>query len=165
VRRYSDEFKLTAVRLSQECGIQVQTVAADGRTVAGACPTAAARAQVRPPPSGARPLKQSHPVLCRAKGDVFAFLASLVVAHDSQRSVSALCRRRRLARRLLPREGGAHMESFFHSLEAELTRGVVFADDRELRRAPQQYMRYYNTTRLHSSLGYRSPLVFEQRTA
>src|SRR3954466_11718524 len=28
VRRYSDEFKLTAVRLSQQQGIQVQTVAA-----------------------------------------------------------------------------------------------------------------------------------------
>ena len=28
VRRYSDEFKLAAVRLSQEPGIQVQTVAA-----------------------------------------------------------------------------------------------------------------------------------------
>ncbi len=28
VRRYSDEFKLTAVRLSQQLGIQVKTVAA-----------------------------------------------------------------------------------------------------------------------------------------
>ena len=28
VRRYSDEFKLTAVRLSQQAGIQVMTVAA-----------------------------------------------------------------------------------------------------------------------------------------
>jgi len=59
----------------------------------------------------------------------------------------------------------AHMESFFHSLKAELTRGVVFADERQLRRALQQYLCYYNTTRLHSSLGYRSPLAFEQQTA
>ena len=59
----------------------------------------------------------------------------------------------------------AHMESFFHSLKAELTRGVVFADERELRRALHQYMHYYNTTRLHSSLSYRSPLAFEQQTA
>jgi transposase InsO family protein len=58
-----------------------------------------------------------------------------------------------------------HMESFFHSLKAELTRGVVFTDERQLRTAIQQYMRYYNTTRLHSSLGYRSPLAFEQQTA
>jgi putative transposase len=59
----------------------------------------------------------------------------------------------------------AHMESFFHSLKAELTRGVVFTDERQLRTALQQYIRYYNTTRLHSSLGYRSPLAFEQQTA
>jgi len=59
----------------------------------------------------------------------------------------------------------AHMESFFHSLKAELTRGVVFTDERQLRRALQQYMHYYNTRRLHSSLSYRSPLAFEQQTA
>jgi transposase InsO family protein len=59
----------------------------------------------------------------------------------------------------------AHMESCFHSLKAELTRGVVFADEQHLRRALGQYVRYYNTTRLHSSLGYRSPLAFEQQTA
>jgi putative transposase len=59
----------------------------------------------------------------------------------------------------------AHMESFFHSLKAELTRGVVFTDERHLRRALHHYMRYYNTIRLHSSLSYRSPLAFEQQTA
>ena len=59
----------------------------------------------------------------------------------------------------------AHMESFFHSLKAELTRGAVFTDDQQLRRALQTYMRYYNTTRLHSSLNFRSPLAFEQQTA
>ena len=32
-------------------------------------------------------------------------------------------------------------------------------------RALQPYIRYYNTTRLHSSLGYRSPLAFEQHAA
>jgi len=59
----------------------------------------------------------------------------------------------------------AHMESFFHSLKAELTRGVVFTNERQLRGALHQYLRYYNTTRLHSSLAYRSPLAFEQQTA
>lgn len=55
----------------------------------------------------------------------------------------------------------AHMESFFHTLKAELTRGVVFADERQLRTAIRSYIHYYNTTRLHSSLNYRSPLAFE----
>ena len=59
----------------------------------------------------------------------------------------------------------SHMESFFHSLKAELTRGAVFTDERELRVALQHYIRYYNTTRLHSSLNYRSPLAFEREAA
>jgi putative transposase len=59
----------------------------------------------------------------------------------------------------------AHAESFFHSLKAELTRGVTFLTDRALRTALDQYIRYYNTRRLHSALGYRSPIAFEQRAA
>jgi len=59
----------------------------------------------------------------------------------------------------------SHMESFFHSLKAELTRGVVFVNERVLRSALQRYMRYYNTSRLHSSLNYRSPLAFERQAA
>ena len=59
----------------------------------------------------------------------------------------------------------AHMEPFFHTLKAELTRGVVFRDERQLRTAVRHYMRYYNTTRLHSSLNYRSPIAFEREAA
>jgi len=57
----------------------------------------------------------------------------------------------------------AHAESFFHSLKAELTRGVTFATDRALHRALSAYIQYYNATRLHSSLAYLSPLAFERR--
>jgi putative transposase len=57
----------------------------------------------------------------------------------------------------------AHAESFFHSLKAELTRGVAFATERVLRAALHGYIRYYNTVRLHSSLDYTAPLAFEQR--
>jgi putative transposase len=59
----------------------------------------------------------------------------------------------------------AHAESFFHSLKAELTRGVTFSSDRALRRALRTYIPYYNETRLHSSLNYLSPLAFEQCAA
>lgn len=58
-----------------------------------------------------------------------------------------------------------HAESFFHSCKAELTRGVSFPDDRSLRTALQQYVRYYNTQRMHSALGYQSPVAFERRAA
>jgi transposase InsO family protein len=56
----------------------------------------------------------------------------------------------------------AHMESFFHSLKAELTRGITFATETALRRALAGYIRYYNTTRHHSALGYYSPNAFER---
>ena len=59
----------------------------------------------------------------------------------------------------------AHAESFFHSLKAELTRGVTFPTDSMLHHALRTYIRYYNETRLHSSLDYLSPLAFERRAA
>jgi putative transposase len=59
----------------------------------------------------------------------------------------------------------AHAESFFHSLKAELTRGVTFLTDRALHTTLGHYIRYYNTRRLHSALGYRSPIAFERRAA
>lgn len=58
----------------------------------------------------------------------------------------------------------AHAESFFHSLKAELTRGVTFLSEHTLRADLRRYMHYYNTVRMHSSLDYLSPLAFEQRT-
>ena len=59
----------------------------------------------------------------------------------------------------------AHAESFFHSLKAELTRVVMFLSDRTLRTALDQYITYYDARRLHSALGYRSPIAFERRLA
>jgi putative transposase len=59
----------------------------------------------------------------------------------------------------------AHAESFFHSLKAELTRGVLFATHAALHRHLQRYIAYYNITRLHSGLNYMSPLAFERRQA
>ena len=59
----------------------------------------------------------------------------------------------------------AHAESFFHSLKAELTRGVRFSSEPTLRTELHRYVRYYNTVRLHSGLAYLSPLAFERRVA
>lgn len=56
----------------------------------------------------------------------------------------------------------AHMESFFHSLKAEVTRGVPFATEAALRQQLTAYVHYYNTTRQHSALGYLSPDAFER---
>lgn len=59
----------------------------------------------------------------------------------------------------------AHMESFFHSLKAELIHGARFATERQLRLALHGYVRYYNHGRRHSALGYRAPAVYESRVA
>ena len=59
----------------------------------------------------------------------------------------------------------ARAESFFHSLKTELTRGASFPTETALRRALSRYIQYYNTQRLHSALGYRSPVAFERRAA
>lgn len=59
----------------------------------------------------------------------------------------------------------AHMESFWHSLKAELLHGTRFATDEALRRALGRYLRYYNHRRLHSALGYRTPVDYERHAA
>lgn len=59
----------------------------------------------------------------------------------------------------------AHMESFFHSLKAELIHGATFPSDRTLRRAVRRYIAYYNRRRLHSALAYQSPVAFEAAAA
>lgn len=102
VRQYSDEFKLTAVRLSQQPDLQVKTVAAaleihpfmlskwrkdhrDGR-LRGRLPkapragpardraAAGAREGTRPLAGGACAPKKSHPVPFRSKADISAFI-------------------------------------------------------------------------------------------
>lgn len=59
----------------------------------------------------------------------------------------------------------AHIESFFHSLKADLIHGERFQDVGELRRHLRRYVRYYNHRRLHSALRYQSPVDYERRAA
>ena len=62
-----------------------------------------------------------------------------------------------------PREIGdnAFIESFFHSMKADVIHARTFDDDHTLRQTVRQYIRRYNRSRLHSSLGYRSPINYE----
>jgi transposase InsO family protein len=59
----------------------------------------------------------------------------------------------------------AHMESFFHSLKADVIHGRSFHAVTELRQQLCRYIRYYNYQRLHSALGYQSPVDYERRAA
>jgi Transposase and inactivated derivatives len=66
-----------------------------------------------------------------------------------------------------PREIGdnAFIESFFHTLKADVIHGHVFDNDHALRLAISHYTRRYNRTRMHSSLDYRSPIDYERIAA
>ena len=60
----------------------------------------------------------------------------------------------------------AHMESFFHTLKAELIRGRVFRSEEELRYALNSYInQFYNHKRLHSGIGYYAPAEYERMAA
>ncbi|WP_404419323.1 IS3 family transposase [Marinospirillum sp.] len=59
-----------------------------------------------------------------------------------------------------------YMESFFHSLKAELIHGRHFNTDEQLKRAVNEYIiGFYNPKRLHSGLGYQSPVEYEKNAA
>src|SRR5439155_23991252 len=64
-----------------------------------------------------------------------------------------------------PREitDNAHMESFFHSMKSDTVHGVTFARDVELAHVLRSYIPYYNSVRLHSGIGYASPVNYEAR--
>lgn len=58
----------------------------------------------------------------------------------------------------------APVESFFRTLKVELAPDARWPTRAAAARAVHDYIeRWYNTTRLHSSLGYQSPARFEQR--
>jgi transposase InsO family protein len=56
----------------------------------------------------------------------------------------------------------AEVESFFHSLKADIIRGNKFDCTNKLLTKLKGYLNYfYNRQRLHSSLGYKTPVEFE----
>ena len=56
----------------------------------------------------------------------------------------------------------AHMESFFHSFKSEWIHGNRFKGEADLKMAIKQYIEdFYNPVRLHSGIGYQSPMAME----
>jgi len=59
-----------------------------------------------------------------------------------------------------------HMESFFRSLKTECYHGLSFKNESELRIALSYYLDiYYNTSRIHTSIGNMAPVQFERMAA
>ena len=99
--------------------------------------------------------------------------AGLIFHSDRGTEYSAYAYRARLAAHGItqsmnrPREltDNACMESFWHSLKAELIHTRTFECDPDLRGAIRRFMQRYNRKRLHSALGYRSPIDYERAAA
>ena len=64
-----------------------------------------------------------------------------------------------------PREitDNAYMESFFHSMKSDTVHGFSLTDATELEQLLRSYIPYYNGVRLHSGIGYCSPVEYEAR--
>jgi transposase InsO family protein len=83
-------------------------------------------------------------------------------AHVSRQRLAALGVVQSMNR---PREitDNAYMESFFHSMKSDTVHGFIFTDTAALRQLLRSYIPYYNGVRLHSGIGYSSPVEYEAR--
>jgi transposase InsO family protein len=59
----------------------------------------------------------------------------------------------------------AFMESFFHSMKADVIHGNTFTEDGQLLTVLRSYFPFYNHSRMHSSLNYVSPATYENQLA
>jgi len=102
---------------------------------------------------------------CPDKGCIFHSDQGIeYAAHDYHELVKAAGMVRSMSRKATPQDN-AMVESFFHTLKAELVHKRHFKNVYEAVAHITEYITFYNRERLHSSLGYQSPINYEKLCA
>lgn len=85
-------------------------------------------------------------------------------AHDYRELVTSAGLTRSMSRKGNPLDN-AMVESFFHTLKAELVHQRLFENDIEAAAHIVEYIEFYNRERLHSGINYQSPQEYEKLCA
>jgi transposase InsO family protein len=85
-------------------------------------------------------------------------------AHEYRELVEGAGMTKSMSRKGSPLDN-AMVESFFHTMKAELIHQRVFSDLIEATAHIIEYIAFYNRERLHSSLGFKSPEDYERLCA
>lgn len=85
-------------------------------------------------------------------------------AHEYRELVESAGMTRSMSRKGNPLDN-AMVESFFHTMKAELVHQMTFCNDIEATAHIIEYIEFYNRERLHSGLGYQSPQDYEKLCA
>ncbi|MCU7857763.1 MAG: IS3 family transposase, partial [Candidatus Thiodiazotropha sp. (ex Lucinoma borealis)] len=82
-------------------------------------------------------------------------------AHEYRELVESAGLRRSMSRKGNPLYN-AMVESFFHTMKAELIHQQSFKSDIEAVARIVEYIEFYNRDRIHSGIGYQSPENYEK---
>jgi len=85
-------------------------------------------------------------------------------AHEYRELVESAGMKRSMSRKGSPTDNAA-MESYFHTMKAELVHQTIFENEIEAVANIMEYIEFYNRERLHSSLSYQSPMEYEKLCA